>query len=291
MRQGENKERRQARKTREHLFVFRPTPSCGLSLIHRPQLFPRPRSGDERTGKQARPSSPPIRCPTAHITHALISSALVAHASIPSPHILIPVVISPDAPFSVAHSTPMPPSPRPAGRPGKTPSTAHASGHRIRAFIQTPRSLDKQGRGEERDEGMACGPARCLAHRASLSRCPPCCSLCPSPSRRISPAGAFHLGEAAILGEVIYSAPFSLAHLIRPRLIASSVQRLTVPSGRVSKQARQDGGRSSAVLGSVIVSPPRPVIAPSRPSCRRTGRMASRSRRSARLAVPVFPSP
>ena len=34
--------------------------------------------------------------------------------------------------------------------------------------------------------------------------------------RRIPPAGAFHPGEAAIPGEVIYSAPFSSAHLIHP---------------------------------------------------------------------------
>ena len=68
-------------------------------------------------------------------------------------------------------------------------------------------------------------------------------------------------------GSHIFRAVF-LSSSYPPQLIASSVQRLTVPSGRASKQARQDGGRSSAVLGPVIVSPPRLVIAPSRPSCR-----------------------
>ena len=54
--------------------------------------------------------------------------------------------------------------------------------------------------------------------RLVVPRClvAPCRSSCPSPSRRISPVGAFHPGETAIPGEVIYSAPFSSAHLIHP---------------------------------------------------------------------------
>lgn len=55
-----------------------------------------------------------------------------------------------------------------------------------------------------------------------------------------------------------------------PQLISSvPAYRLIRPTARrsirASKQARQDGGRSSAVLGPAIVSPPRPVIAPVSP--------------------------
>lgn len=157
----------------------------------------------------------------------------------------------------------------PRRTPGKTPSAAHASGHHIRAIIQRP-APRQAGRGERRNEGMACGPARCLAYRASLSRCPVLPS-CPSPFRRIPSAGAFHPGEATIHGEVIYSAPFSSAHLIRP-----TPRRSIRASKQASKQAGQDGGRLSAVLGPVIVSPPRPFIAPPRLSCRRAGRFLSR---------------
>lgn len=75
---------RSGNNTTPHPLTFRPTPSRHLFLIHGPQLFPRHRSGDERTGKQARPSSPHIRCPTSRpITHALISSAIAPRVRIP----------------------------------------------------------------------------------------------------------------------------------------------------------------------------------------------------------------
>lgn len=151
----------------------------------------------------------------------------------------------------------------------------------------TPRSLDKQGRGERRDKGMACGSARCLTHRASL---PPCCSSCPSPSRRISPAGAFHPGKATIPGEPhIFRAVF-LSSSYPPRLIASSVPRLSVPSGQASRQVKTAGVHRRP---SVPSSHPRPGPSSPRlvPRVARAGRMASRSRRSVRLAGPVFPSP
>ena len=123
----------------------------------------------------------------------------------------------------------------PRRTPGKTPSAAHASGHHIRAIIQRP-APRQAGRGERRNEGMACGPARCLAYRASLSRCPVLPS-CPSPFRRIPSAGAFHPGEATIHGEVIYSAPFSSAHLIRP-----TPRRSIRASKQASKQGKTAGG-------------------------------------------------
>ena len=91
------------------------------------------------------------------ITHALASSAITPWVHTPRRISSSPDVIFPNAPFSAAHSTPMPPSPRPPRRtPGKTPTAAHASGHRIKAIIQRPahstsRTRRKTGRGEERD--------------------------------------------------------------------------------------------------------------------------------------------
>lgn len=77
----------------------------------------------------------------------------------------------------------------------------------------TPRSLDKQGRGERRDEGMVCG-----SHSSPRSSFPvaPCC-----PPWRVRarpavyrPPGFPSQGRRQFTGG-IYSAPFSSAHLIR----------------------------------------------------------------------------
>lgn len=158
------------------------------------------------------------------ITHALASSAIVPTGSYPSPHILINGVIFPNAPFSVAHSTPsMPSSPRPRRTPGK-----NALRRPIMAIIQRPASRQAR-RGERRDKGMACGSAHRLTHRASY----------PSPSRRILSAGAFHPGEAAIHGayiprrfpQLISSAP---AH----RLIRLTARR-PIPAGKQAGKARR----------------------------------------------------
>lgn len=113
---------------------------------------------------------------------------------------------------------------------------------------------------------MACGsPARLIVPRCLVA---PCCPLwrVRAVSRRISPAGAFHPGEAAIPGEVIYSAPFSSAHLIHP---GSSPHPSHDSPSHPGKQAGR--ARRRATLGSVIVSPPRLVIATSRLSCRTGG--------------------
>lgn len=93
----------------------------------------------------------------------------------------------------------MPSSPRPAGRPAKRPSPpAHHGNH------PTPRlSTSSTRRGTGRGDSV-------LALLVS-SLIVPCIRR-----RRILSAGAFHPGEAAIPGEVIYSAPFSSAHLIHP---------------------------------------------------------------------------
>lgn len=76
----------------------------------------------------------------------------------------------------------------------------------------------------------------------------------------------------------MYSAPFSSAHLVRPRLIVSSVPRLTVSSGRADKQTagRRQGGRASRrsalALGPVLVFPSPVSPSPSsRLSCRMSG--------------------
>lgn len=65
----------------------------------------------------------------------------------------------------------------------------------------------------------------------------------------------FHPGEAVILWG-IYSAPFSSAHLVRPRLIVSSIPRFAVPSGRADKQAA--GGRQAVGQAGGRLSPSAP---------------------------------
>lgn len=85
---------------------------------------------------------------------------------------------------------------------------------------------------------MACG-SHSSPHSVPVA---PCCSSCPSPSRRISPAGAFHPGEAAIhRGGAYIPRRF-------PQLISSApAHRLIRPTDRRSiRTGKQDGGRSSA---------------------------------------------
>lgn len=178
----------------------------------------------------------------------------------------------------------MPPSPRPAGHPAKRhpPPTYQgiASGHSSNA------PLTRQARqGEERDEGMACG-SHSSPHSVPVA---PCCSSCPSPSRRISPAGAFHPGEAAIPGEVIYSAPFSSAHLIHPSSSPHPSNGLPFhPDGQASRQGKTAGGHRRFSAPS---SYPRPVSSSPRlaPRVAWAGRKASRSRRFRAVIVLVRP--
>ncbi len=110
---------------------------------------------------------------------------------------------------------------------------------------------------------MACG-SHSSPHSVPVA---PCCSSCPSPSRRISPARFSIPGRRQFTGGHIFRAVF-LSSSHPPRLIVSSAPRIAVPSGRASRTA---GGPRPG-----IVSPPRLVFAPSRPSCRRAGRFLSR---------------
>lgn len=121
---------------------------------------------------------------------------------------------------------------------------------------------DKQDEAKDRTRGWRAVPlvASLIVpriRRRPVAYCPQGLSI---PGRRQFP---WHISRAVFL---------SSSH--PSRLIASSIQRLTIPFGQAGKQARQDGGRSSAVLGPVIVSPPRLVIAPLRLVPRVVGRGA-----------------
>lgn len=203
---------------------------------------------------------------------SIIRPRLIRHrspGSYYSPHILITGVIFPNAPFSVAHSTPIPSSPRPAGRPAKRHPPPL-----IMAIIQRP--AHSTSKDEAKDGTRGWRAVFRSSHRLVVPRirrrpvayCPQGLSI---PGRRQFP---WHISRTVFL---------SSSH--PPRLIASSIQRLAIPFGQAGKQARQDGGRSSAVLGPVIVSPPRLVIAPSRPSCR-----MGRAKGVSFLSTPSHPS-
>lgn len=264
------KDRKTRRTKRPNFLTSRPTPSRLFSLIRRPQLFPPP-PGVGRAALVGPPRSPSHPLPRrVSITHAIASSALARRIS------SSPGVISPHAPFSVAHPS-MPPSPRPRRTPGRNDLRRPSSWHPSNA------PLTRQAeRGEERDEVNGVRfpivvSIVILIVVALVAR------------RRLiayRPQG-FHPGEAVILG-VIYSAPFSSAHFVRPRFIVSSIPRLTIPSGRADKQAaggrqggRQDGRADGERLSlSAPSSYSRPSYRPrSRlvPRVARTGRRASRS--------------
>ena len=145
-------------------------------------------------------------------------------------------VISPCAPFSVAHPLiPSSPSrPAAAGYPGKTPSAAPHH-----AIYPTPRPTTSKTRRRNGTRGWRAVPDRCLAHRSSWSRCPVFAlrNRCRPTAYRPQ---VFHLVLATIpVG--IYPAPFSPAHLIRLGSSSHTVPRIAVPSGRADKQAA--GGR------------------------------------------------
>ena len=243
-----------------HFLTSRPTPSRLFSFIRRPQLFPRPRAWDERTAKQDRPARRLIHYlgGSHHSRHRLIRSR--------SPHLLIPGVIFPHAPFSVAHPfMPLSSPPTQDTRAKRPPPPL------IMASIKRPAPRQAE-RGEKRNEGngvrftiVALIVVALVARRRPIAYRP----------------HGFHPGrKAVILGA--YSAPFSSAHLIRP---GSSSHPSHGSPLHPSWQA--GGGRASVPASYPVPYCPHPRLA-SRVA--RAGRRASRSRRPARLAVP-FPNP
>ena len=93
-----NEDKRTGKNKTPHFLTSRPTPFRQISLIRRPQLFPRPRSGDERASKQVRLSHVSSVARRVPITHALASSAIAHPGPYPPLLILIPRVIFPTAP-------------------------------------------------------------------------------------------------------------------------------------------------------------------------------------------------
>ena len=261
-------EARRTRRTKTVSFLtFRPTPSRLFSLIRRPQLFPRPRAWEEQAMKQTRHAHLPSVASAGFYHSRPASSALARRIS------SSPGVISPHAPFSVAHpSMSLSPSRHaPQDAQAKRPPPPL-----IMASIKRPaHSTSRTRRRTERGEWRA-------VHDRRLDRClDRRCSRCPPPPHRISPAWFPSWAEGGN-SRGIFRAVF-LSSFHPPRLIVSSIPRLAAPSQRAS--------RRRAGIGSGIVSRSVSPFAPSRPSCRRAGRMASRSRRPARLAAPVSPVP
>lgn len=145
---------------------------------------------------------------------------------------------------------------------------------------------DKQDEAKDRTRGWRAVPLVASPRRASLSRCPVLLVVSVAVPPHIARRG-FHPGEAAIPGGSY------IPHRFPQLILSAPAHRLIRPTAlrpiRASKQAGQDGGRSSAVLAPVIVSQPRLVFAPSRPSCRLAGRRTSRSRRFRAVIVLVRP--
>lgn len=178
-------------------------------------IIPPPPGVGRAGGETSSPRSSPIRCLDGFLslTPRLIRSR--------SPHLLIPGVIFPHAPFSVAHPFMPPSSPPTQDDRAKRPPPPL-----IMASIKRPaHSTSRTRRRTERGEWRAVHD-RCLDRR---------CSRCPPPSRRISPRKVLSRGEAVIL----------VAYIPRrfSQLIVSSVPRLAVPSGREDKQTA--GGKAS----------------------------------------------
>lgn len=271
--------------------ISRPTPSRRLSLIHGPQLFPRPRSGDERTGKQVRPSPVSSVARRAAPSRTLSSHHLIPSCSAAYPHHRRH--LSKRAVFGSsfdAHAVIAPPRRAPGKNALRRP--------RIMASHQgihpNAPPHDKQDEAKDRTRGWRAVPLVASPRRASLSRCPVLLVVSFAVPPHIARRGFPSRGGGNSRGGHIFRAVF-LSSSYPPRLIASSVPRLSVPSWQASRQGKTAGGHRrfsppSSYLSPVIVSQPYLVFAPSRPSCRRAGRRASRSRRFRAVIVLVRPS-
>lgn len=166
-----------------------------------------------------------------------------------SPHLLIPGVIFPHAPFSVAHPF-MPPSPRPRRIPGRNALRRPSSWHPSNAPLTR-----QAGRGEERNEGngvrftiVASIVVALVARRRPVAYRP----------ARFYPGGGGN-------SRGIYSAPFFSAHrLIRPTARRSIRAGGQANSRRQGKPVGQAGGRLSLSAPSRIPAPyrHRPRLAP-----------------------------
>lgn len=103
---------------------------------------------------------------------------------------------------------------------------------------------DKQDEAKDGTRGWRAVPLVASPRRASLSRCPVLLvvpvAVPPHIARRGFPSRG---GGNSRVGH-IFRAVF-LSSSYPPRLIASSIQRLAIPSGQAGKQAGQDGGRLS----------------------------------------------
>lgn len=225
MRSGKNKT--------PHFLTSRQTPSRRLSLIHGPQLFPRPRSGDERTGKQVRPSPVSSVARRAAPSRTLSSHYLIPSCSAAYPHHRRH--LSKRAVFGSsfdAHTVIAPPR----RTPSKTPSAAAHHGNH-----PTPRSLDKQDEAKDGTRGWRAVPLVASPRRASLSRCPVLLVVSVAVPPHIARRGFPSRGGGNSRGGHIFRAVF-LSSSYPPRLIASSVPRLFVPSGQASRQGKTAGG-------------------------------------------------
>ena len=229
-----------------------------------------PPPGVGRDGRRSRASPFAAYLLPGGFYHARPASPLVPHSS------LVPRLFSPPRRHlfsrAVFGSSSIHAVIAPRRTPGKTPSAAHASGHRIRVSTsQRPVSLDKHDEAGDGTMGWRAVLIRCPRSSFPVASLPRVVVVVPSHiARRVSAPGRQQFRGAYIPRRF-------------PQLI-SSAPRPAV-SIRVSKQ---DG---VAVLGPVIVSPPRLVIASSRPSCRRAGRRASRPPSAGSVSGPVSTAP
>lgn len=147
---------------------------------------------------------------------------------------------------------------------------------------------DKQDEAKDRTRGWRAVPLVASPRRASLSRCPVLLVVSVAVPPHIARRGFPSRGGVNSRGGHIFRAVF-LSSSYPPWLIASSVPRLSVPSGQASRQGKTAGGHRRFSPPSSYPSPvsSSPRLAP-RVGLRGERRLAHR--RSARLAVPVAPS-
>lgn len=256
MRNGKNKT--------THFLTSRPTPSRRLSNPRAPNYSPAPGRGmSGQAIKFARhpPSLPGFVLLAAYPHHRrhLSSRAVLGSSSIRA-------AIAP-----------------PRRTPGKTPSAAAS----LHGNHPTPRSLDKQDETKDGSRGWRAVP---LVASLIVPRClvaPVLLVVSVAVPPHIARRGFPSRGGGNSRGGHIFRAVF-LSSSYPPRLIASSVPRLSVPSGQASRQGKTAGGhrRFSPPSSYPSPGPSSPRLAP---RVVRAGRRASRSRRFRAVIVLVHP--